>query len=237
MAVKKKKQIIQPDVLPAGIDFQWLAQKDAEAKNPGGVWVDGYYIPPGLDFSGFGAPAANNPTAPVTPINPTPTAAPAVPAPPQKTPEELRAEAMARANAEVGTNADFLAAQAALYSKLGAQENQYSVAEQQAGTEYEMNRLGNERNRGLSVTRSNENLADRGLMFGGVADKAATDVHETYNLNDLNLKTRKTNTLAQILQARATARADYEQQLQAQRAGVTQNLVQRYLTGAGNAFK
>lgn len=230
MPVIKKKQVIKKDVLPPGIDFQWLAQKDAEAKNPGGVWVDGYYIPPGLDFSGFGP-------APATPANPTPTVPAPAPAAPQKTMAELQAEAAQRANAEVNTNADFLAAQAALYSKLQSQDNQLTAAEQNVGTNYEMERVTNERNRGLNLTSNAESLADRGLSLGGVAQKATTDVHERYNLNDMQSQTRKTQTLAQILQQRAAAKADYEQQLLQQRQGVTQNLVQRYLTGVGDAFK
>jgi hypothetical protein len=221
MAVIKKKQVIKQDVLPPGINFQWLAQKEAESKNPGGVWVDGFYIPPGLDFSGFG-PA---PTAPVAP------------APVQKSAAELQAEAAARANAEVNTNGDFLAAQAALYSKLQSQENQLTAAEQNAGTDYEMSRVTNERNRGLSLTSTADSLADRGLSMGGVSDKASTDVQERYNLTDLQNKTRKTQTIGQILAQRAAAKSDYEAQLQQQRQGTTNNLIQRYLTGVGDAFR
>ena len=225
MAVKRTaNNINNPGAI--GMDPHTYAQKQKEAKKPGGVWVDGWYIEPGLDFSGFAQPAAQ-PTAQPAAID-TAAQTSLAPVAPVKTPDELRAEAAGRATNEVATNADFLQGNAGLFNALSQKLAGYDQQAGYARSDFTRNDLTRERNRGLANESNNANLADRGIQLGGVAQQSQTRLNENYDMDKVNATDSLNRSLSAIEQSKGGAQTDFQNQQLALRQSIIDKLIERY---------
>ena len=228
--------------LPPGIDFHALEQKQKEKMNPGGAWVDGWYIEPGLNFSGFGGQDVQgaNQSRPINPLGggegvgqtgtgPTITSI-GGPADirPIKSPEQLKLEAQQAAMASVDTNPDYLEGTAGLQRRLGETFAAYDQDTNFARTNYDRSDLELERNRGISRSNLDTNLADRGLSYGGVGVKEQDTNNENFDIRKVNNQGQLQQLLSQIQLNRGNAQSQFEDQRLALRRSVIDKLINDY---------
>lgn len=240
-----------PAYTPPGVDQHTLEQQRIEQQNPGGAWVDGWYIPPGIDFNSpfFGGTgtteAAPTPTpqvngtatrgitnqAEVPNMAPTITSigGPAYVAPtPQKTPDELRAEAAARAGAEIDSNANYLEGNAGLYNLLGQKLTGYDQQANFGRSDYQRANLALGESQKEATVGTQANLADRGINYGGVATDTENKLAQGYDVKRTNNTDQLQRMLSQIELSKSSANADYENSRLGLRRNVLDSLIEKY---------